>query len=354
MKPSAVKGVQVLKAYHPPLSGRDSYLRLDFNEWLGEAHPSLGDVLKKFNVEKLNMYPEAEKAIAAVAQQFNVPNNNVLLANGTDEAFCNVFRTYLDRGDKVLIPDPGYPMMEFYATLCEAEIVPWELEAPAFEYDVDKAEVFLKAGGKCISVGLPNNPTGSMLSQDIVVDWCRRYPEALIVADEAYIDFCGKSLAEASVDLENLLVFRTFSKAWSLAGLRLGAVVGSASMIKELRKMWSPYSVNILGLSILSEMLPDQKWIASIRQTIEEQQLRLKKELEQRGLKACFMGGNFFMMDIGKTLPAFIAAFEEEGVRLRDQSSKNGLSGWVRVSIGPEEITQKFLDVLDIVLQKLL
>ena len=351
MKPRAIKGVQTLKAYHPPLSGRDDFLRLDFNEWLGEPHPAIAETLTSFSADKLNMYPESEAAIRGVSRQFAVAEENILLANGVDEAFCNVFRAYLDRGEKILLPNPGYAMMEFYATLCEAAIVNWELDAPEFNYRVEVADRFLADGGKCLAFGQPNNPTGSCIDCAVIREWCRDYPDRLIVVDEAYMEFAEPrlSLLDAVTEFPNLVVFRTFSKAWSLAGMRLGAVLASAELIAELKKMWSPYSVNAMGLSMLANMLPDPGWVANVSRQVSAQRTRLQQALIARGYTTHFGYGNFFLWHLGESRTALLTAFADSMIRLRDHHNKRGLQGWVRVSIGPEEVTDRFLNVLDAV-----
>lgn len=340
-------GVVNLAPYHPPLGGRQGTLRLDFNEWVGAAPPKLAEALASLTTEDLAIYPETGETVDAVAAHFGVGPENVVLANGTDEAFGNVYRAFLGRGDRLLIPDPGYPMMTFYATLGETEVVPWRLEPPRWEYDWQVAEDFLAGGGHGITIPRPNNPTGSMADGREVLALADRWNDRLVVVDEAYAEFTGSSLVHSAPETPNLLVLRTFSKAWAMAGLRVGAVVGPEDLIADLKKMWSPYSVNVVALRLLARLLPDPEWPRQVKAAVDVERERLREALEARGVSAHFAGGNYFMMHPVRGAKAFCDALARQGIRLRDQSSKNGLDGWVRVSIGDAAATDRFLQALD-------
>lgn len=350
MKP--VRGVEILEAYHPPLQGRAQSLRLDFNEWVGPAHPKLEEALRTFKVTQLGVYPEDSAARAKVAAQFGAKPEQVTLANGTDEAFANVFRAYLNKGEGILIPDPGYAMMPFYATLCEASIVPWALSAPDFSYDIPRLEEFCRNGGKVACVVRPNNPTGTNLSPEVTLDLAKKYPSTLFVIDEAYAEFAGSSVLPASLALPNMLVLRTFSKCWSLAGLRCGAVIAHENIIGTLRKMWSPYSVNVLALHLLERILPDATWPPQVKSLVDAQRGRLRARFASCAFPQFFGEGNFFLVKPPQGAKAFCEGFAERGIRLRDQSSKRNLEGWVRISIGDAPATDRFLATLDQVMKE--
>ncbi|NNF07628.1 MAG: histidinol-phosphate aminotransferase family protein, partial [Candidatus Eisenbacteria bacterium] len=322
-------------------------LRLDFNEWIGSENPNLKTAVQSFDLVRANMYPEGEKVLGKVSEQFGVRTSQLLLTNGTDEAFSNVYRTFLNPGDKVLIPDPGYTMMTFYTLLCQGTPVSWPLHLPTFDYDWNLARDFAKEGGKIVTLARPNNPTGSGACIDSVLEYAQSHPNQLVLVDEAYGDFAADTLIPSALASENLLVLRTFSKAWGLAGLRVGAVIGPEVLLRDLKKTASPYSVNAFALHVLEALLPDKRWPARATQLISESRETLKRELNQRGMRTHFGGGNFFLMYLGKSLPAFLKAMEARGVRLRDQSSKRGLENWVRVSIGAPEITKRFINLMD-------
>ncbi|MGE4157482.1 MAG: histidinol-phosphate transaminase [Planctomycetota bacterium] len=350
MKP--VRGVEILEAYHPPLQGRAQSLRLDFNEWVGPAHPKLAQALRDFRPEQLGVYPEDSAARARVAAQFGALPEEVTLANGTDEAFANVFRAYLGKGEGILIPDPGYAMMPFYATLCEASIVPWILAAPSFDYELPGLEEFCRAGGKVACIVRPNNPTGTNLAPKITLDLAKKYPSTLFVIDEAYAEFAGSSVLPQALAYPNVLTLRTFSKCWSMAGLRCGAVVAHKDIIATLRKMWSPYSVNVLALHLLERILPDVSWPPQVKRLVDTQRKRLQEKFLQLKAPHFFGEGNFFLVKPPQGAKAFCEGYAKRGIRLRDQSSKRNLGGWVRVSIGDAPATDRFLDVLDQVMKE--
>lgn len=350
MKP--VRGVEILEVYHPPLQGRAQSLRLDFNEWVGPAHPKLAETLRKFQPDQLGVYPEDSAARGRVAAQFGAKPEEVTLANGTDEAFANVFRAYLGKGEGILIPDPGYAMMPFYATLCEASIVPWTLSAPDFNYEIAKLEMFCREGGKVACIVRPNNPTGTNLSPEITLGLASKYPSTLFVIDEAYAEFAGTSVLPHSLSMPNMLVLRTFSKCWSMAGLRCGAVIAHKGLIATLRKMWSPYSVNVLALHLLEGILPDPLWPPQVKSLVDAQRLRLQERFSRLKAPHFFGEGNFFLVKPPQGPKAFCDGFAKRGIRLRDQSSKRNLQGWVRVSIGDAPATDRFLEALDHVMKE--
>jgi histidinol-phosphate aminotransferase len=337
-----------LKTYQPPLSGRERGLRLDFNEWLGPPHPRLDELLRAFPLEKLSLYPEQGEALGKTARHFGVPESSLILCNGVDEGLCQVYRCFVGRGDKALVPDPGYAMMEFYLTLCGADIRPWILPAPDFDYPLEALDAFLEDGGRAVTIARPNNPTGSDLDKTSVLERVVAFPDCLFVVDEAYVEFSGDSLAEQVSAHPNLVVLRTFSKIWSLAALRLGALLCHEDVARPLRRMWSPYSVNGLGLYLLERLLPDPDWPRQVAREVAREKARLRDYFSRRGFQSHFGGGNFFLLKIeeGKTR-RFREHFREAGVLLREQGGKRHLENFWRISIGPAPVTDRFLEVFE-------
>jgi histidinol-phosphate aminotransferase len=190
---------------------------------------------------------------------------------------------------------------------------------------------------KLIIVASPNNPTGATVSREHLLAIAKAAPQAVMMVDEAYFHFFGETTLGDVATVPNLIVARTFSKAYGLANLRIGMLAGDARLIGYLRKVSSPYNVNGVALAVLPEALADEAYIDwYVRQvhTGRERVLAVLKELHVRTWPSA---ANFVLMDIGPRHKELCERMRAHGVLLRDRSSDPGCEGYVRFTIGVEE-----------------
>jgi len=198
----------------------------------------------------------------------------------------------------------------------------------------------------------PDNPTGALLDYKQLLSWCTEYPNTLFVVDEAYTEFSGISLADRVLDYDNLLVVRTLSKAWGLAGLRVGIVLGQADLIKHLRVVRLPYSVNSVAVSVAQHILTQQDRVRNqARQTMIEKDL-LIDELRERGYKVVAGAGNFFLLGVGFNAKEMTEFLRNNSILVRDRSkgrnpADNVLWGFLRITVGTKDENRRLLEAID-------
>jgi histidinol-phosphate aminotransferase len=190
---------------------------------------------------------------------------------------------------------------------------------------------------KLIMIATPNNPTGQIVSRAQILRICAAAPQAVVLADEAYFHFYGETTLGDVPAVANLIVGRTFSKAYGLANLRLGMLAGNARLINYVRKVASPYNVNGVALAVLPEALADEEYLAWYVAQVHAGRERVFAALRELGVRTWPSAANFVLMDIGVKHKELVTAMRARGVLLRDRSADPGCDGYVRITIGVEE-----------------
>ena len=347
----AREAVRNLKEYHPPLGNRQG-LRLDFNENTVGCSPRVLEKLRQLDFENLARYPEREPSEAIVARYFGLDPAEVLLTNGTDEAIHVVCETYLEAKDEVLIVVPTFAMFEIYAATTGATVI----SIPAgrdFQFPVDEVLKRITPATRLIAVANPNNPTGTFVPPAHLVKIAKAAPQAALLVDEAYYHFCGETLMGEAREQENLFVSRTFSKAYGMAGLRIGLLTGHRDQMSLLRRNSSPYNLNIAALACLPAALADQSYVDGYVGEVKQGRAALEKQLKARGIRYWPSRANFVLFYLGESNIAFINAMRSHGILVRDRSRDPGCAGCVRITLGSREHNQRLMESLSQVLANL-
>ena len=324
--------VRTMKEYHPPLGNRDT-LRLDFNENTLACSPRVREVLGHISAGDLTRYPEREPVEAVVASYLNRSPDQLVLTNGVDEAIHVLFETFLEPGDEVLLPVPTYSMYEVYASTTDARVV----RVPSGPDLVFPFEGLLEAitpSCKVIAVANPNSPSGSIATRAQLLEIAQRAPHAVLLVDEAYFHFYGQTVVDQIGVLPNLFVARTFSKAYGLAGLRLGLLAGPQNLMRWVRRVLSPYSVNSLALACLPAALEDTEYLDWYAAEVRAARLGFEAALDKAGIRRWPSHANFVLVQIGSRHADFVRRMRAAGVLVRDRSSDPGCDGCVRITIG--------------------
>jgi histidinol-phosphate aminotransferase len=343
--------VHSLKSYHPPLGNREG-LRLDFNENTAGCSPRVLERLRNLDGETLARYPEREPAEALVAAHLGIEPAEILLTNGTDEAIHLICETYLEPGDEALICVPTFAMFEIYAAATEARVI----AVPAgddFAFPAEVVMARINQRTRLIAVANPNNPTGTQALQADLLRIAKAAPEAALLVDEAYFEFSGETLMTQWREVPNLFVSRTFSKAYGLAGLRIGVLAGNPEQMKMVRRVSSPYNLNSVALACLPDALADQQYIRDYVADVLRGRDALEKELRSRGIKHWPSRANFVLMHFGSLSSAFIKAMRERGILVRDRSSDPGCAGCVRITLGSAAHNERLFAGLPEVLEQI-
>lgn len=333
--PQARPAVLAMPEYHPPLAGRNA-LRLDFNENTVAPSPRVFAALQSLTAEALTIYPERQPAERLVAAHFGLTPDQVLLTNGVDEAIHLLACAFLDEGDEAVVCTPSFFMYDVSIAMMTTGLRRVQAD-DSFEFPLDRFLAAITPQTKLVIVASPNNPTGITVSREHLLQIAAAAPQAVLMVDEAYFHFHGETTIHDAGKIPNLLVARTFSKAYGLANLRLGMIVGDAHLIGFLRKVSSPYNVNGIALAVLPEALADEAYLEWYVAEIRTGRDRLYAALEVLGVRSWPSAANFVLMDIGPKHKALVEAMRTRGILLRDRSADPGCEGYVRITIGIED-----------------
>jgi histidinol-phosphate aminotransferase len=204
-----------------------------------------------------------------------------------------------------------------------------------------------------IAVANPNNPTGAAVSSEVLLQIAQAAPQAAVLVDEAYFEFHGETILHHAARPENLFVARTFSKAYGLAGLRIGILAGDAGQMAMVRRVASPYNVNAVALAALPEALNDQEYVEQYVAEVQRGRGILEQELTSLGLQYWPSRANFVLVRIGEAHAEFVQALRARGILVRDRNSDARCEGCVRLTVGSSEHTRTLIGALREVVAKL-
>lgn len=336
----ARRAVLQMPEYHPPLAGRDA-LRLDFNENTFAPSPKVMEQIAAITSEELTKYPEREPVERVVAAHFGLEPNQILLTNGVDEAIHLIAVAFLDEGDEALVWTPSFFMYDVSIALMTSGGLKKVQSDETLQFPFERFLAGINERTKLIIVASPNNPTGAVVERQKLLHIAEAAPLAVLMVDEAYYHFHGETTLMDVPQVPNLLVTRTFSKAYGLANLRVGMVAGDARLIGFLRKVSSPYNVNGVALACLPAALADEAYVQWYVEQIRIGRTRMMAGLDELQVPYFPSEANFVLMRIGAKHAELVTAMRAQGVLLRDRSADPGCDGYVRITIGVEaQVTQ--------------
>ncbi len=338
------KAVIAMPEYHPPLAGRDA-LRLDFNENTFSPSPSVRRKLQQLTAESLTIYPEREPVERVVAQHFGLQRDQLILTNGVDEAIHLVSCTFLEEGDEALICTPTFFMYDVSIGLMTSGLTRVQSD-DSFRFPLERFLAAITPKTKLIIVATPNNRTGTTVSRKHLLAIATAAPQALLMVDEAYFHFHGETTLGDVGTIPNLIVARTFSKAYGLANLRVGMLAGDSRLISYIRKVCSPYNVNGVVLAVLPDAVADEAYLQWYVEQVQIGRERIFAALKDLGVRTWPSAANFVLMDIGPRHKELCDEMHRRGVLLRDCSADPGCDGYVRITVGVEDHVKRGIAAL--------
>ncbi|MEP6914912.1 MAG: histidinol-phosphate transaminase [Acidobacteriota bacterium] len=331
-----------------PASG----LRLHLNENTAGCSPAVVAALQRMTVHDLAVYPDYDEAIAACAARLRVAPDWLLLTNGLDEGILAA-AVVAHRGPSGAAPFEAIvvvPAFDMYAA-CSDAAGGRVIEVPlgtGFAFPIDAVLAAITERTRIVWLTNPNNPTGQLIPADAIVRIAERAPAALIFVDEAYGDFSGATLigGELMKRLPNVIVGRTFAKAYGLAGLRVGAVVAQPDTIASLRRVVPPYSINACAAAVLPAACADAAFYDWYLSQVSQSKALLYAAFEAGGIEHWKSAANFVLARFDGESARIAAALATRGIHVRDRSRDSGCSGCLRITAGVVDHTRRFLSAL--------
>jgi histidinol-phosphate aminotransferase len=324
----------------------DNVLKLDWNESTDIPKFVLGNILKYISKNKLrlNWYPDVNNSLLLkkLSRYTGMPEKNIQYFNGSDSALEYITRAYLEPKSRVVIVSPTYDNFRVYVQSCGATPF-FYLNTSPFEKDIKGLSRFLaKKKPRLVYLVNPNNPTGLLYSPAEIEMILKKFPSTLFLIDEAYSEFCNVTCKKLIRKYLNLVITRTFTKAFGLGSFRLGYVIADESIISTLNKIRVGKGIStfaqIAGLVALDNIGYMEKYVKEVN----EAKMFLVKELTKLNIDAKKTFANFILFKC-KNPPMVAKLLENEFVFVRDMSNLPQLKHYIRVTVGDKKTTHKFL-----------
>lgn len=330
----------------------DGIIRMNDNSNLFFPNPVIEKVCEQFDFKSLSAYPSvySDDLREAIAGKFGYEPTQVAIGNGSDEVIALAVKTFLDSGDRVAIMTPTFEMYVMYVKIIGGAVVDIILSPESFEIDVDKV---ISSKPKIVFICSPNNPTGNCFKRGDIKRVIEELP-ALVIIDEAYCQFSEKTegLIDLPQDCDNVLVLRTFSKAYALAGLRVGFGIGSDEVTAAMRKICAPFRLNRFSEAIALEAIRDDQYIADIARIAREEREWVSEALRTLDARVYPSETNFILFNPPMEIGELIQKLMEKGIAIRDCSDRPLLGNCARVTIGNRGINENFINAVREILEE--
>lgn len=328
---------------------KDYRVKINANESTLNLPPLVEErVMNRLSHLAFNRYPnfEYESLVEQIAKNFSVDESQILLGGGSSEIIEKIFHTFGGENKKIIYPQPSFSMYKIYAKAAEAEPVPFDLDEK-FDLNVDEFIKKVRESKANLAVVCnPNNPTGNFLTVEQIEKIVSSIDCAFLL-DEAYIEFCGHSAVNLVKKFSNLIVARTFSKAYGMAGARVGYMIAQAEVTKMIGKTFMPYHMNSLSLAaadIVYQMRDE--FVPRIQITIAERKRMFERLKKLSGVEVFPSQTNFILIRLEKSdeLNKYLESLDI-GVRYFAKNSA-GLKNCLRISIGTRTENDEVFDAI--------
>jgi histidinol-phosphate aminotransferase len=329
-------------------------LRLHQNENTGGCSPRVLEALASLGAEEVSAYPPYAAVTDLCAAYLGVDADRLSLVNGLDEGIMALAVGYLRPTTgfvpEAVIPEPAFEIFAFDTEVVGGRPVGVK-PRPDFSFPLDDVLAAITPCTRVVFLTNPNNPTGATIPLDAIRTIARRVPAgAVVFVDEAYAEFSGLTFIPELPAFPNVIVGRTFSKAFGLAGIRIGAVTGDPAVLEPIRLAVPVYSVNIAAVVALRAALADRAYVEDYLRQVEQSKALLYAACEKLGVVYWRSAANFVLVRLGADAGRLLETAARHGIYLRDRSSEPGCEGCIRITAGIVQHTQRVIDTMNEVL----
>ena len=332
--------------------GDQNVLKLDWNEsTIGPSPRVYEAITNTFSQNRWNWYPNINNTelIRAISVYCNLPESNVQFFAGSDALHEYIVRCFISHQDRILSISPTYDNFRAVVEANGGNVYQYSLDN-RFLLDYDKLDTDLELiDPKIVYLVNPNNPTGTFHSIEKLSILIKKHVNILFIIDEAYFEFTNKSIAYLTIECDNLIVSRTFSKAFGLASFRIGYCAAHSTIIDSLNKIRNPKSVSLFAQEAARSALIDLEYMQNYVREVNASKLFVFDELTKIKWIEPFWGeGNYLFLRIeSNKLEGFLSFLESKKVFLRDYSHMKNTVNFVRLTIGLKEQMSRVLDCIN-------
>lgn len=329
-----------VRYYNPKLHGE---IRLDTNTNVLGSNPAATRYLQT-HAWDLNTYPDTYSGNLrdALGAHYGLDPDNIIAGNGSDEMIDVIFKTFTNWGDNTAVPFPSYTLYDYFVKLNGGRSIPVDLTED-FQLDVD---AIVRTGAKMTIVPSPNNPTGNSFRTSDLEDLISRF-DGIVVIDEAYSEYSGENMISRVGEFDNVVVTRTFSKAYAMAALRVGYMASNPKLSEMMMAVKIPYSLNAISEGAAVAALGDQDFVRRSVEMVREQRPRLAKGLDRLGFEVFPSDSNFILARSPIDHDRLVSGLREKGILIRDFGTKRRTENCVRPTVGTEELNALLLDRME-------
>ena len=325
------------KYYNPKLHGE---LRLDTNTNVLGSNPAAARYLAE-GKWSLDLYPNtySDGLREALGELYGLQADNIIAGNGSDELLDITFKTFMGWGDRSVVPVPSYTLYDYFVKLNGGGVAEVDLTED-FQLDVD---AIVRQDAKIAIMPSPNNPTGNCFRQKDIEEVLSRF-DGIVVVDEAYAEYAEGSMIRRVNEFDNLVVLRTFSKAYAMAALRVGYAATNLKLAEMMMCIKIPYSLNMISEGAALAAVKDQDFIRRSVAMVREQRPLLSAGLKKLGFEPFPSDSNFIMARSPIDHAELVSGLKERGILIRDFGAKRRTENCVRTTVGTAEQNKLLLD----------
>ncbi|HEY3382873.1 MAG TPA: histidinol-phosphate transaminase [Vicinamibacterales bacterium] len=328
-------------------------LRLHLNENTAGCSPKVLEAIRAIGATQISFYPDYAPALAACADLFGVALSRLALVNGLDEGIWATASACIRAGDAVgeaIVPEPTFDMYGACVRAVGGRVTAIP-PGPGFRFPIEEVQAAIGPATRVVYLCSPNNPTGLSIAREHVSAIARTLPRgALVFLDEAYVDFGSRSFLPLLDTHDNVVVGRTFAKAYGLAALRIGCLIAQPAALSVVQRAIPPYSLNACAIEGVRAAIADREYHDWYCAQVTESRELIYENCARFGLTCWRSDANFVLVHAGDRSAALVQALAARGVFIRDRTGEPGCTGCVRITAGVVEHTRICLAAMEEVL----
>ena len=342
------KSIQNSKGYAAPLYAEEWVMKLDLNENIIGPSPHVVDALRNISARDIQYYPVYGELINKIAQFNNINNVDqgmVLPTNGADEAIKYIFDTFMEHGDTVLTVKPTFTMPQVYAKAagCLYKEIPY---TEKWVFPIDEFLKNIDDTVRLIIVTTPNSPTGEVISRDNLLQIIEKGRDSVVLIDETYANYTDHSYMDLLNTYDNVIITKSMSKDFAIAGLRLGYIISNPQNIEYIRRIISPFSVNVLAAKAGIAAIDDYRHFEMVKTQVAESKKILTEGLKGIVKRIYPSEANFLCVDFGERAEFIYKKLLRAGIKVKYYNDDPDLNGCFRMTIPAPDQAKHLLNVL--------